>query len=93
MSGTLPPLEAMSPGDDGPIVVVVAYVMLVFTILATATRGSIAIAKQRGFDFDQGFLLVAMVSARVQETYFATSDTDVLTATSRCRFLQLLRLL
>ncbi len=68
MSGTLPPLEAMSPGDDGPVVVVVAYVMLVFTIMATVIRGSIAFTKKRGFDFDQGFLLVAMVSSRFQET-------------------------
>ena len=63
MSGTLPPLEAMGPGNDGPIIVVIGYVMVVFTIMATAIRGSVAFNKRRGFDFDQGFLLLAMVSS------------------------------
>ena len=65
MSGTLPPLEARTADNNGPVVVLVAYIGLAFVILSTALRWATTFTKKKGVDWDDTFLLLAAVRASV----------------------------
>lgn len=62
MSGVLPPLQQLSPDNQGPIVVVVAYVLVSLTILCTTIRVITFHTLKRGFGLDDAFLSSAAVS-------------------------------
>lgn len=61
MSGTLPPLQQLSPDNQGPIVVVVAYILVSLTILATIIRVVTFHTLKRGFGLDDAYLSMAAV--------------------------------
>lgn len=61
MSGTLPPLQQLSPDNAGPIVVVVAYTLLSVTILFTTIRVITCHTLKRGFGVDDGYIVLAAV--------------------------------
>jgi hypothetical protein len=61
MSGTLPPLQKLSPDNQGPIVVVVAYILVSLTILFTTIRVITFHTLKRGFGLDDAYLSFAAV--------------------------------
>lgn len=61
MSGTLPPLQQLSPDNQGPVVVVVAYILVSLTILCTIIRVVTFHTLKRGFGLDDAYLSIAAV--------------------------------
>jgi hypothetical protein len=61
MSGTLPPLQQLGPDNQGPIVVVVAYILVSLTILFTTIRVITFHTLKRGFGLDDAYLSFAAV--------------------------------
>lgn len=61
MSGTLPPLQQLSPENQGPIVVVVGYILVSVTILCTTIRVVTFHTLKRGFGLDDAYLSFAAV--------------------------------
>ena len=60
-SGTLPPLEDPTPGNEGPFVVAFSYCLLVFAALATLVRVLVTWNQKRGFGLDGQLLVLALV--------------------------------
>jgi hypothetical protein len=61
MSGTLPPLQPLSPENQGPVVVVVGYILVSVTILCTTIRVITFHTLKRGFGLDDAYLSFAAV--------------------------------
>jgi hypothetical protein len=61
MSGTLPPLQQLSPDNEGPVVVVVAYILVSLTILFSTIRVITFHTLKRGFGLDDAYLSFAAV--------------------------------
>jgi hypothetical protein len=65
MSGTLPPLQALSPENQGPVVVVVGYILVSVTLLCTTIRVITFHTLKRGFGLDDAYLSSAAVRAPI----------------------------
>jgi hypothetical protein len=65
MSGTLPPLQQLTPDNRGPIVVVVAYIFVTLTVVFTTVRVVTFHTLKRGFGLDDGYLSIAAVKTRI----------------------------
>lgn len=79
--GTLPSLEELTPGNDGSVVVLIAYVFLVFTMLAMIIRIATTWTKKRGFAQDDAFLILAAVSvstSTIRLSLYTDTNLDLL---------------
>lgn len=63
MSGTIAPVQQLSPENQGPIVVVVAYILLFTSISIAATRLFVTFRRGRDFRGDDTTFILAMVSS------------------------------
>lgn len=61
-SGTLPSLESSSPDNDGPTVVVIAYILLVLTALTVIGRVVSTLSRRGALERDDTCLVLATVS-------------------------------
>lgn len=80
-SGTLPPLESSTPGNDGPTLVLVAYVFLVFTTLSMISRIAATLTKKRGLEHDDAVLTLATVrkpASGIVSTFYEDADFDTM---------------
>lgn len=80
MSATGAPLEAITPGNDGPVVVLIAYVLLVFTALATLCRVLVTCTKKGRLELGEAFLLLALVCPCHFQYLLVTRRTETVVA-------------
>ena len=63
---SLPPLAMLTPGNNGPAVITVAYALIITTILFTIVRVVTTFALKRKFGYDDGLLVAAVVIGLAQ---------------------------
>ena len=61
MSATLPALHAITPDNQGPAVLVTAYIFIVIIIVFAATRLGSMFHLKRQIGLDDAFLVLAVV--------------------------------